>query len=96
MWPLGVVDLDELIEQGLQPWHVNEIWIMAHPQTSHVVDVTETFDRKVAALRAHTSQTGHLGEKLEGFLRGWGSTVAEAFGLGEGRLGECFHIMDLG
>jgi len=86
----------ELIEAGLPPWHVNEIWIMAHPQTSHVVDVTDTFGRKVAALEAHASQTGHLGDKLEGFLRAWGVAVAEAFGLGEGRLGECFHIMDLG
>jgi LmbE family N-acetylglucosaminyl deacetylase len=86
----------ELIEQGLKPWHVNEVWIMAHPNMTHAVDITSTFDRKVSALRAHESQTGHRGDQLDGFLRGWGSGVAEAFGLGEGRLGECFHIMDLG
>jgi len=86
----------ELIEQGLEPWHVNEIWIMAHPQMSHAVDVTDTFGRKVAALQAHTSQTAHMGDQLEDFLRGWGAGVAETFGLGHGRLGECFQIMDLG
>ena len=49
----------ELIdEQALEPWHVNEVWIMAHPQMSHAVDITDTFDLKVAALRAHASQTG--------------------------------------
>jgi LmbE family N-acetylglucosaminyl deacetylase len=86
----------ELIEAGLQPWHVNEVWIMAHPDMTHAVDITDTFDRKVAALQAHTSQTGHQGDQLEGFLRGWGSGVAAMFGLGEGRLGECFRVMDLG
>jgi LmbE family N-acetylglucosaminyl deacetylase len=63
---------------------------------THAVDITGTFDRKVAALQAHASQTGHMGDQLDGFLRGWGSGVADLFGLGEGRLGECFHIMDLG
>jgi LmbE family N-acetylglucosaminyl deacetylase len=86
----------ELIERGLEPWHVNEVWIMAHPQMSHAVDITDTFDRKFAALQAHASQTGHMTDQLEGFLRGWGERVAEMFELGAGRLGECFHIMDLG
>jgi LmbE family N-acetylglucosaminyl deacetylase len=87
----------ELIEeQKLEPWHVNEVWIMAHPEMTHVVDITDTFGRKVAALQAHASQTGHMGDQLAGFLSGWGSGVAEMFGLGQGRLGECFHIMDLG
>jgi len=86
----------ELIELGLQPWHVNEVWIMAHPDMTHAVDITDTFGRKVAALQAHASQTGHQSDQLEGFLRGWGSGVAQMFGLGEGRLGECFHVMDLG
>ena len=85
----------ELIEQGLQPWHVSEIWIMAHPDMTHAVDITDTFDRKVAALKAHVSQTGH-NDQLEESLRAWGSAVAKMFSLGEGRLGECFHVMDLG
>jgi LmbE family N-acetylglucosaminyl deacetylase len=86
----------ELLGQGLEPWHVSEIWIMAHPEMAHAVDITGTFDRKVAALRAHASQTAHLGDQLEDFLRAWGTRVAEMSGLGQGRLGECFHIMDLG
>ena len=87
----------ELItRQRLEPWHVNEVWIMAHPEMTHVVDITDTFGRKVAALQAHASQTGHMSDQLEDFLNGWGSGVADMFGLGQGRLGECFHIMDLG
>ena len=86
----------ELIEAGLAPWHVNEVWIMAHPDMTHAVDITENFGRKVDALQAHVSQTGHQGDQLEEFLRGWGIGVAEMFGLGAGRLAECFHVMDLG
>jgi LmbE family N-acetylglucosaminyl deacetylase len=86
----------ELIEKGLQPWHVSEVWIMAHPEMTHAVDITNTFDRKLAALQAHASQTGHMDGQLEGMLRGWASGLAEMFGLGQDRLAECFHIMDLG
>ncbi len=87
----------ELIsEQDLEPWHVSEVWIMAHPEMTHVVDITDTFGRKVGALQAHVSQTGHMGDQLEDFLREWGAGVASMFGLGQDRLGECFHIMDLG
>jgi LmbE family N-acetylglucosaminyl deacetylase len=69
---------------------------MAHPEMTHAVDITDTFGRKVAALQAHASQTGHMGDQLEGLLRDWGNGVAQMFGLGQGRLGESFHIMDLG
>jgi len=86
----------ELIERGLEPWHVNEVWIMAHPEMTHAVDMTDSFGRKVAALQAHASQTEHMGDDLEGFLRSWGTSVADRFGLGPERLGECFHVMDLG
>lgn len=87
----------ELIsEQHLEPWHVSEVWIMAHPEMTHAVDITGTFALKVAALQAHASQTGHLGDQLEVILREWGAGVASSFGLGQGRLGESFHIMDLG
>src|SRR6478736_6128321 len=84
----------ELVEEGLDPWHVGEVWVMAHPDMTHAVDITATFERKVAALRAHVSQTSHM-DQLEEFLRGWSSAVAAGFGLGEGRLGECFKVTRL-
>lgn len=82
-----------LADEGLVPWTVGEVWLMAHPQTNHTVDITEVFDRKLAALRAHASQTGHMGEELEERLRTWGSTVALAAGLGDQRLGEAFRVV---
>ncbi|MFO8076639.1 MAG: PIG-L deacetylase family protein [Actinomycetota bacterium] len=45
-----------LIDEGLEPWDVAEVWLMAFGQGEVVVDVTETFERKIAALRAHETQ----------------------------------------
>jgi LmbE family N-acetylglucosaminyl deacetylase len=85
-----------LDDEGLEPWSVGEVWLMAHPTTDHPVDITETFDRKLAALRAHVSQTGHLGDGLEERLRQWGGHVAAEAGLPQGRLAEAFRIISIG
>ncbi|HET7475132.1 MAG TPA: PIG-L deacetylase family protein [Dermatophilaceae bacterium] len=82
----------ELVEQGLLAWHVGELWLMAHPQASHAVDVTERFDTKIKALQAHVSQTAHLGEELERRIRGWNAMNATLFGLPQGRLAEVFAV----
>ena len=57
--------------------------------------MTDTFHRKVAALRAHESQTGHMDE-LEEFLRGWLTRAAAQGGLPDGRLAEVFQVLDSG
>ena len=82
-------------EEGLPFWHVGEIWLMAHPAPDHVVDITDTFARKVAALQAHASQTAHRGEELEAFLRRMTGLMAQRMGLPEGRLGEAFKVIPL-
>jgi LmbE family N-acetylglucosaminyl deacetylase len=84
-----------LAEEDLAAWTVREVWIAGSPSPSQYVDVTETFPRKVAALRAHASQTGHM-EGLEEFLRGWLSRAAGQGGLPEGRLAEVFQVLDTG
>jgi LmbE family N-acetylglucosaminyl deacetylase len=86
----------ELLEdEGLEAWTVPELWLMAAPleRINHFVDVTDTFDAKVAALRAHRSQTGHM-DGLEDMLRGWLVMVAQRGGLPEGRLAEAFQVVD--
>src|SRR5580658_7379735 len=60
----------ELLEEGLEPFAVSELWMMAAPGANRAVDVTDTFDRKIAALLCHRSQVGD-GEGLEDRLRGW-------------------------
>ncbi len=80
-----------LDDEGLEAWTVSEVWVMGHPHLTHFVDITDTFDRKLAALRAHESQTAHLPE-LESFVRGWGERNAVSAGYAEGRVAEGFFI----
>src|SRR3984885_15093161 len=46
--------------EALAPWKVSEVWIAGGPAPNRYVDVTATFPRKIAALRAHQSQTGQM------------------------------------
>ena len=84
-----------LRDEGLDAWTVDEVWVMAGPNPTHPVDITDTFDIKIAALHAHESQTAHM-DDLETFLRGWGEAVAQRFDLPEGRLAEAFQIVRIG
>jgi LmbE family N-acetylglucosaminyl deacetylase len=79
-------------DEGLEAWTVREVWLQGGIAPNHYVDVTDTFARKIAALRAHESQTGHMDE-LEEFLRGWLSRAAARGGLPEGRLAESFQVI---
>ena len=82
-------------EERLAAWTVLEVWLMASPAPNRYVDVTGTFGRKIAALRAHESQTGHM-DGLEDRLRGWLARGAANAGLPEGRLAEAFQVVDTG
>ncbi len=81
----------ELLEEGLEPFSVPELWVMAMPDPTHVVDITDTFPRKVAALRQHRSQVGD-GEWIEDRIREWAAEGARRAGLPEGRLVESFRV----
>ena len=81
-------------ELDLPFWHVGEIWIMAHPDPDHAVDITDQFDRKVAALQEHRSQTGHR-DNLAEFLRTMSGFMAARFDLPEGHLAEAFKVVTL-
>lgn len=80
-----------LADEGLEPWEVAEVWVMAHPAPNHHVDVTDTFDRKIAALRAHVSQTAHM-DDLEIWLRERLGQIATEAGLPAGHLAEAFAV----
>ena len=79
-----------LQDEGLEAWTVHDLWVMGGPTPNHWVDITDVFDKKVAALRRHVSQTDHR-DDLEDLLRGWGVHQAEAAGLEPGRLAEPFR-----
>jgi LmbE family N-acetylglucosaminyl deacetylase len=84
---------DLLAQEKLEPWTVPEVWIAGGLSPNHWVDVTDTFPRKIAALRAHTSQTSHV-ENMADFIRGWLARSAQQGGLAEGRLAEAYQVLN--
>jgi LmbE family N-acetylglucosaminyl deacetylase len=81
-----------LDDEGLEPFSVPELWLMAAPEVNRVVDITDTFERKLAALRRHVSQVGD-GAGLDERLRGWAGDNARRAGLAEGRLAEAYRVV---
>jgi LmbE family N-acetylglucosaminyl deacetylase len=86
---------DLLADEGLEAWTVREVWINGTSTPNHYEDVTETFPRKIAALRAHASQVGGR-DDLEGLLRQRLARAAEQGGLPDGHLAEMFRVIDTG
>lgn len=83
----------DLLDEGHEPWRVKEVWVTAHATPDHWVDITDTFELKMAALHAHQSQTAHNTE-LENMVRAWGERNAAQAGLAEGRIAEAFKIVN--
>lgn len=83
----------ELLTSGIEPWHVDEVWIMAHPGATDVVDITAHLERKLDALRCHRSQLPDP-DGLATTVRGWFRSVAERAGLPAGSSAEMFRVVD--
>jgi LmbE family N-acetylglucosaminyl deacetylase len=84
----------ELLEEGLEAWTVEELWVVGAAAGGQdvFVDITDSFDQKVKALLCHHSQMTDP-DGLDARLRGWNEANAIAGGLGEGRLAERFAVM---
>ena len=50
----------DLLEKGLRPHKVKEMWFWAAEDINHRSNITSTFDLKLAALRCHESQVQQL------------------------------------
>jgi LmbE family N-acetylglucosaminyl deacetylase len=82
----------ELLEdEGLEPWTVNELWIMAAEGPNISVETTGTIDRKVAALMCHESQISDAPGITERITAG-ARAAAETAGLPSGSLAELFRV----
>ncbi len=76
----------DLLEQGLQPHKVKEVLIYGTEDPNYHINITDTIDVKIAALRCHRSQVGdrsELGERIRQRARtsaeGQDYELAEAF-----------------
>ncbi|HEX6424793.1 MAG TPA: PIG-L deacetylase family protein [Acidimicrobiales bacterium] len=84
----------DLLDEGLEPWGgVRHLAVIASPQPTHAVDVTDTFDLGVESLRRHAAYLAGLGDPdPEEFLRRAAEATAERFG---GRLGVGFELLGI-
>ena len=82
----------ELANEGWEAWTVDEVWVMGTDSPDRYVDVTDTIDRKIAALREHVSQMPGI-DDLDKLVREWLTLNATAAGLPEGRYAESFRYL---
>jgi LmbE family N-acetylglucosaminyl deacetylase len=83
----------ELLEEGFEAWSVAEMYLVTPDTPDVFVDITDTFDRKLDALRSHATQMTDL-EGLDARIRGWNAANAQLGGLAEGRLAESYLRID--
>lgn len=72
------------------PWTVQEAWLIMSPRPNRFVDVTDVFDRKLAALEEHRSQ---MDDGVADRLRDWMAEHARQASLPERRLAEAFQVV---
>lgn len=82
----------ELLDEGWEPWSVTEVYLMTAVNPDTFVDITDTVERKVKALRSHVSQTAPEG--LDELIREWAAANARLAGLPDGSLAEGFIRID--
>ena len=88
------VRVPPLEDEGLEAWSASEVWLMETPTDNHVVDVTEHFEAKMAALLCHESQHPDP-ERIRRAMHDKFTATAVEHGLAEGRLGEKFAVYRL-
>ena len=81
----------ELLDEGLEPHKVAELYLAGSDHSDTWIDISDTVDRKIAALRCHASQVGD-GEWLEERVREAAAATGEPAGLA---LAEAFKRLEL-
>ena len=83
-----------LADEGLEPWVVTELWLQGDPTPNRVVDVTNTFPEREAAVLAHASQHPDLGQARRRLRQDLATCAAKA-GLPDGHYAEAFNVVQI-
>ena len=81
-----------VIDEGLEPHTVNGLYLFFTDHPNAWVDVSDTIDTKISALREHVSQL-RKPEELEGMLRGWSAEAGNKIGVAAA---EGFRYLEVG
>ncbi|MGE5138523.1 MAG: PIG-L deacetylase family protein [Rudaea sp.] len=77
----------ETRSEGIEEWAVPEVWLFNTDDPNHYVDVTDTFDARLAALRLHAGQNVWGPDSVR-YLTGAAVAAAEKLGC---KYAEGFH-----
>ena len=79
--------------EGLLPHKTRYVLVQTLPDQANIwVDISDTLEQKMAALRAHQSQMREEGEEIEGFVRQFGRLAAGERGM---EYAEAFRLFEL-
>ncbi|MDQ7024258.1 MAG: PIG-L deacetylase family protein [Anaerolineae bacterium] len=85
----------ELLDEGLEPHKVKELYLTLSLNPTHFVDISSTIEQKANALRAHVTQLGQ-GEDFENgalkWITEWGRETGKTVGVD---YAEVFKVMTL-
>jgi LmbE family N-acetylglucosaminyl deacetylase len=80
------------LEQGLEPHKVKELLLFNAEEPNYRIDITDTFNLKLAALLCHKSQVADFTSEIKDRLRKWARDTAREE---EYELAEEFHRIDM-
>lgn len=84
----------ELLDEGLLPWRgLRELWIAGPAAGARVEDITDTIDRKIAALMCHSSQVGDNADEIASFVRTFTADLGRPHGFAHA---EAFQVISEG
>jgi len=82
--------MPELLDEGLEPHNVSELYLVMSDKPNIAVDISATWDQKVAALLEHRSQ---LDESVVDEIRGWAVEAGKEAGV---EMAETYRVMRFG
>jgi len=81
----------ELLNEGLEPHNVREVWVMDHHEPDNFVDVTSYIDIAIKALKQHETQVNS--EDVGTHMKQWRGRTGEKVGF---QYAEAFRRFQLG
>ncbi len=86
----------ELLQRGLEPWTVKEVWFQGRHTNNFFQPLTESdLQRKIAAVSAHASQFEDM-DRIRSHVRAMAKSGGEMAGMEDGGLAEAFFTYRAG
>lgn len=82
----------ELLEEGLQPYKVKEVWLWAADDANFRSNITDTWEIKMEALGCHQSQVRDIPPEMRERMREWAGVMAQGEDF---ELAEAFYRIEM-